>query len=195
MKLKTVQATAWALSVQVKSFIIFRRPVVSLWFCCHFTLLILKVRAREVDLDVWPENDARWTRPFEIIRSDDCNRENVNWLNDNHRLCCFSPFTVTLCSPDPAWVNKSTCTDTSPTTSSSTFVESRIRKRCDGLRNQFLCCKSSFNFRPYWRNKLWRIHRENASNIIKTSVMCLWASEYMWRFIIVCEINQKEIKR
>lgn len=37
------------------------------------------------------------------------------------------PLTVTLCSPDPACVNKSTCIETSPITSSSTFVESTTR--------------------------------------------------------------------
>jgi hypothetical protein len=36
------------------------------------------------------------------------------------------PFTVTLCSPDPACVNKSTWTETSPTTSSSRVVESGL---------------------------------------------------------------------
>lgn len=48
-------------------------------------------------------------------------------ISRNKPAGALIPLTVTLCSPDPACVNKSTCIETSPMTSSSTFVESTTR--------------------------------------------------------------------
>lgn len=41
------------------------------------------------------------------------------WVSHSVKLSLSVPLTVTLCSPVPGWVNRSTCTDTSPTGSST----------------------------------------------------------------------------
>lgn len=56
---------------QMKCFIVLWRPVVCLRLGCHLSLFVLQMWAGEIDFNVWPEDNSRWTRPFEIVSSND----------------------------------------------------------------------------------------------------------------------------
>lgn len=50
------------------------------------------------------------------------------WVSHSVKLSLSVPLTVTLCSPVPGWVNRSTCTDTSPTGSSTPGSSKNVQK-------------------------------------------------------------------
>lgn len=116
--------------LQMESFIVFRWPIIWLWFCCVFSLFLLQMWSYQVNFNKWTKHSWLYY-PLQVICGDDwklIDKKKDDWKNfgkDNAQL----PLTVTLCSPVPGCVKRSIWTDTSPTTPSS-WLPVSIRMSC-----------------------------------------------------------------
>ncbi len=104
---------------KVERLVVLWRPVGVLAVRHLSPFFVAQMRTDQVDLDEWLERLS--SRPSEVIRGHNCSKYN-NRCKATGRFNIIIPLTVTLCSPVPGCVYKSTCTETSPTLPSSEDV-------------------------------------------------------------------------
>lgn len=155
--------------LQVECFVEFRRTRVVFRFGSKLSLLVAQVRSDDVHLNKRLEHGH--VGPFKFVTGNDWKEKQCEKEGECEHLASI-PLTVTLCSPELGWVNRSTWIDISPTGPSScvgkscfvwlvtkdfmsesvvcVYIESAFRSDCKSL----LLSRNAF-FRPIplaWKN-------------------------------------------